>query len=71
MNKVKPQEQVKRTNSDIIFEIEDKYGSGVMAFEFDTETHLIKRMQNCNHADTDVDYIFKSNNPLIRIQEDG
>jgi hypothetical protein len=58
-------------NNKLTFEIEDYGGNTLMAFQVDVsdiDNPKIINTQNCNHADTDNDYIFESSESLIRIQ---
>ena len=53
-----------------VFEIESDNGITIMAFEITVkgdELEITKTM-DCNHADTDGDYIFDIENDLYRIQ---
>lgn len=55
-----------------VFEIESYYGATMMAFEITVngdELEVTKTM-DCNHADTDADYIFGTEADLYRIQSD-
>ena len=58
----------------ITFEIEDYFGNTMIAFEVkvneDGEVDVTQTL-NCSHADTDGDYIFDTDNKLIRIQNDN
>lgn len=62
-----------KENQTVSFEIEHYNGDTYMAFEVnvtdDKNINVIKT-QNCSHADTDGDYIFGTENDLIRIQAD-
>lgn len=60
--------------SKISFEIEDYFGNTMMAFSINVEEKDdidVELTQNCSHADTDGDYIFDTDNPLLRIQSDN
>ena len=55
-----------------VFEIEAYDGNTMMAFEVTVngdELEITKTM-DCNHADTDADYIFDTEADLYRIQSD-
>lgn len=52
----------------MIYEIEDTEGNMLMAFE--VKFNKIIRMYRCSVADEDKDYIFKSKQKLIRIQQE-
>lgn len=55
-----------------VFEIESYEGATMMAFEVTIngdELEITKTM-DCNHADTDTDYIFDTEADLYRIQSD-
>ena len=55
-----------------VFEIESYEGITMMAFEITVngdELEITKTM-DCNHADTDGDYIFDTEADLYRIQSD-
>lgn len=52
-------------------EIEDYYGNRLMAFEINLSTGKIERTESCSYADSDGDYIFDSDNELIRVQSDN
>lgn len=50
-----------------VITIEDSNGDSIMSFEIDILGNII-RMENCNVADIDYDYIFDTNKELIRLQ---
>lgn len=59
-------------NKHFVFEIEASDGNTMMAFEIAVngdELEIVKTM-DCNHADTDNDYIFETEADLYRIQSD-
>ena len=55
-----------------VFEIESYEGATMMAFEITVngDELEITKTNDCNHADTDNDYIFETNANLYRIQSD-
>lgn len=65
--------EVGKENQTVSFEIEHYNGDTYLGFEAkitnDGNINIIKT-QNCSHADTDGDYIFDTDNDLIRIQAD-
>ena len=55
-----------------VFEIESYDGHTMMAFEatVNGDELYITKTKDCNHADTDADYIFDTDSDLYRIQSD-
>lgn len=55
-----------------VFEIESYDGVTMMAFEIAVNGNelVITKTKDCNHADTDADYIFDTDSDLYRIQSD-
>jgi hypothetical protein len=57
----------------VSFEIEHYNGSTYMGFVLsikDDGTVDVIKTSECNHADTDEDYLFDTDNELLRIQAD-
>lgn len=52
----------------ITFEIEDQAGNTKLSFILDRKTGIVIRTSGCTVADIDGDYIFDTDNDLIRIQ---
>jgi len=50
-----------------VIAIENYYGDTIMVIEIDEKGNII-RMENCNIADKDGDYIFETDKELIRLQ---
>jgi hypothetical protein len=59
-------------NKKFVFEIESYEGITMMAFEItiNGDELEITQTMDCNHADTDSDYIFETDANLYRIQSD-
>jgi len=56
-----------------IIEVEDTKGNTLMSFRINItkKENIIDMLKNCNIADCDDDYIFNTNEPLIRVQQEN
>lgn len=55
-------------NNKVVIEIEKASGGTLCSFILDKDNNTIEQPECCNHADTDNDYLYSSDNELLRIQ---
>lgn len=55
-------------NNKVVIEIEKACGGTLCSFILDKNNNRIEQENNCNHADTDSDYLYNSSATLLRIQ---
>lgn len=67
MEKKQEAKITKENMKKVTIEIEDYGGNTLMAFEINEKLEITK-LKDCDVADIDGDYIFKTDNDLIRIQ---